>query len=84
MKCEMCHSQEMGCNEHPNKEKIPINTAAVSGVMETYGGFANLEELLSNDEAHFWLNGYVNKQNYRIWSETNPVCMSKHRYIQQN
>ncbi|GFW70455.1 putative transposable element [Trichonephila clavipes] len=24
------------------------------------------------DEAHFWLNGYVNKQNCRIWSETNP------------
>ncbi|GFV40796.1 putative transposable element [Trichonephila clavipes] len=24
------------------------------------------------DEAHFWLNGYVNKQNCHIWSETNP------------
>ncbi|GFT71311.1 putative transposable element [Trichonephila clavipes] len=23
------------------------------------------------DEVYFWLNGYVNKQNYRIWSETN-------------
>ncbi|GFX81991.1 hypothetical protein TNCV_2571901 [Trichonephila clavipes] len=23
-------------------------------------------------EAHFWLNGYVNKQNGRIWSEANP------------
>ncbi|GFV55728.1 hypothetical protein TNCV_755281 [Trichonephila clavipes] len=27
---------------------------------------------LRNDEAHFWLNGYVNKQNCRIWSEANP------------
>ncbi|GFT77772.1 hypothetical protein TNCV_7911 [Trichonephila clavipes] len=29
---------------------------------------------LSNhfDEVHFWLNGYVNKQNCRIWSEANP------------
>ncbi|GFW79526.1 transposable element Tcb1 transposase [Trichonephila clavipes] len=27
---------------------------------------------ISNDEAHFWLNGYVNKQNCRIWSEANP------------
>ncbi|GFT20746.1 uncharacterized protein TNCV_3847861 [Trichonephila clavipes] len=28
------------------------------------------------DEAHFWLNGYVNKQNCRIWSEANPqVCV---------
>ncbi|GFY02406.1 uncharacterized protein TNCV_3502871 [Trichonephila clavipes] len=25
-----------------------------------------------NDEAHFWLKGYVNKQNCRIWSEANP------------
>ncbi|GFW60750.1 hypothetical protein TNCV_570961 [Trichonephila clavipes] len=24
------------------------------------------------NEAHFWLNGYVNKQNCRIWSEANP------------
>ncbi|GFS53555.1 HTH_Tnp_Tc3_2 domain-containing protein [Trichonephila clavipes] len=26
----------------------------------------------SCDEAHFWVNGYVNKQNCRIWSEANP------------
>ncbi|GFW22439.1 hypothetical protein TNCV_1431891 [Trichonephila clavipes] len=25
-----------------------------------------------SDEAHFWLNGYVNKQDCRIWSEANP------------
>ncbi|GFV12376.1 hypothetical protein TNCV_433621 [Trichonephila clavipes] len=25
-----------------------------------------------NDEAHFWLNGYLNKPNCRIWSEANP------------
>ncbi|GFX17789.1 hypothetical protein TNCV_475891 [Trichonephila clavipes] len=24
------------------------------------------------DEAHFWLNGYVNKRNCRIWSEAYP------------
>ncbi|GFX27330.1 hypothetical protein TNCV_3341421 [Trichonephila clavipes] len=24
------------------------------------------------DEAHFWLNGCVNKQICRIWSEANP------------
>ncbi|GFT56054.1 transposase [Trichonephila clavipes] len=27
---------------------------------------------LAGDEAHFWLNGYVNKQNCCIWSEANP------------
>ncbi|GFX17399.1 uncharacterized protein TNCV_1494131 [Trichonephila clavipes] len=31
-----------------------------------------LKLLLTSDEAHFWLNGYINKQNYRIWSEANP------------
>ncbi|GFX30203.1 uncharacterized protein TNCV_1963101 [Trichonephila clavipes] len=25
-----------------------------------------------HDEAYIWLNGYVNKQNCRIWSEDNP------------
>ncbi|GFY32410.1 hypothetical protein TNCV_3559181 [Trichonephila clavipes] len=28
--------------------------------------------ILFRDEAHFWLNDYVNKQNCRIWREANP------------
>ncbi|GFV86161.1 hypothetical protein TNCV_671581 [Trichonephila clavipes] len=30
------------------------------------------KRILFSDEAHFWLNGYVNKQKCRIWSEANP------------
>ncbi|GFY36874.1 transposable element Tc3 transposase [Trichonephila clavipes] len=30
------------------------------------------KRILLSDEEHFWLNGYVNKQNCRIWSEANP------------
>ncbi|GFU49823.1 transposase [Trichonephila clavipes] len=30
------------------------------------------KRILFSDEAHFWLNGYVNKQNWCIWSEANP------------
>ncbi|GFX46748.1 transposable element Tc3 transposase [Trichonephila clavipes] len=30
------------------------------------------KRILFSDEATFWLNGYVNKQNCRIWSEANP------------
>ncbi|GFY16292.1 uncharacterized protein TNCV_2349371 [Trichonephila clavipes] len=30
------------------------------------------KRILFSDEAHFWLNGYINKQNCRIWSEDNP------------
>ncbi|GFY13840.1 hypothetical protein TNCV_986121 [Trichonephila clavipes] len=28
--------------------------------------------ILFSEKAHFWLNGYVNKLNCRIWSEANP------------
>ncbi|GFX22960.1 transposable element Tc3 transposase [Trichonephila clavipes] len=34
-----------------------------------------VQELKPDDHqarTHFWLNGYVNKQNCRIWSEANP------------
>ncbi|GFU67639.1 uncharacterized protein TNCV_1643881 [Trichonephila clavipes] len=30
------------------------------------------KRIFFSDEAHFWLNGYVNKQNCCIWSEANP------------
>ncbi|GFT85330.1 transposable element Tcb1 transposase [Trichonephila clavipes] len=30
------------------------------------------KRILFSDEAHFWLNGYDNKQNCCIWSEANP------------
>jgi len=33
------------------------------------------KKILFSDEAHFWLNGYVNKQNCRIWSEDNPQAI---------
>ncbi|GFY11325.1 hypothetical protein TNCV_4473081 [Trichonephila clavipes] len=31
-----------------------------------------VDQYYACDEAHFWLNDYVNKQNCRIWSEANP------------
>ncbi|GFT27102.1 uncharacterized protein TNCV_4676171 [Trichonephila clavipes] len=35
------------------------------------------KRIFFSDEAHFWLNGYVNKQNCRIWSEANPQVYVK-------
>lgn len=31
-----------------------------------------LKKIIFSDEAHFHLNGYVNKQNCRIWGDENP------------
>ncbi|GFV63625.1 uncharacterized protein TNCV_626201 [Trichonephila clavipes] len=43
---------------------------------EWFARFRKAEKVLLTisvvDEVHFWLNGYVNKQNCRIWSEANP------------
>jgi len=36
------------------------------------------KKIIFSDETHFWMNGYVNKQNCRIWEDTNP------REIHQN
>ncbi|GFU54664.1 hypothetical protein TNCV_2161321 [Trichonephila clavipes] len=39
------------------------------------------KRILFSDEAHFWLNGYVNKQNFRIWSEANPQVDEAHFWL---
>ncbi|GFV41523.1 hypothetical protein TNCV_3626751 [Trichonephila clavipes] len=45
-------------------------TLGADGQRQT--NYATQSALAEFDEAHFWLNGYVNKQNCRIWSEANP------------
>ncbi|GFV92312.1 hypothetical protein TNCV_3949221 [Trichonephila clavipes] len=68
-----CGSQERGVPAqlypkscHPLKSSCRIVQADL-GL-----NFDSIEESHGNDEVHFWLNGYVNKQNCRIWSEANP------------
>ncbi|GFU23237.1 putative transposable element [Trichonephila clavipes] len=39
---------------------------------EGCGSGRTLAKNNKNDEVHFWLNGYVKKQNCHIWSEANP------------
>lgn len=34
-------------------------------------------KILFSDEAHFWLNGYVNKQNCRIWGDEQPEAVQE-------
>ena len=34
-------------------------------------------KIVFSDEAHFWLNGYVNKQNCRIWAKEQPEVIQE-------
>ncbi|GFX81209.1 DUF4817 domain-containing protein [Trichonephila clavipes] len=57
-----------------------ISHTVVYGQINSYGEAQNEiavvpdfhKRILFSDEAHFWLNGYVKKQNCRIWSEADP------------
>ncbi|GFV18442.1 uncharacterized protein TNCV_4468781 [Trichonephila clavipes] len=44
----------------------------LTGVQRVHRTWAAITRGGRSDEAHFWLNGDVNKQNGRIWSEANP------------
>lgn len=35
-------------------------------------GKVDINKIIFTDEAHFWLDGYVNSQNYRIWGSEKP------------
>ncbi|GFU24034.1 hypothetical protein TNCV_3332441 [Trichonephila clavipes] len=59
----------LACHEFkPSTTKVPT----CSGAMHVKSVESSNVLPLVCDEAHFWLNGYVNKQNCRIWSEANP------------
>ncbi|GFV08445.1 hypothetical protein TNCV_326361 [Trichonephila clavipes] len=66
----------------PNHMKVDIVLDCYEGcftshIIDCRSSYAVLDSIetelyfVENDEAHFWLNGYVNKQNCRIWSEAN-------------
>ncbi|GFV19861.1 putative DD41D transposase [Trichonephila clavipes] len=53
------------------ERKLPVRMINTTNVRRLVQGHQNTRQLHLGDEAHFWLNGYVNKQNCRIWSEAN-------------
>ncbi|GFT56427.1 putative transposable element [Trichonephila clavipes] len=53
-------------------EKVIENWTSRLDYIRVSRGSHMPEIIFKIDEAHFWLNGYVNKQNCRIWSEANP------------
>ena len=38
-------------------------------------GFSS--KIILNDEAHFHLDGFVNRQNYRVWGSEKPRVISE-------
>ena len=41
----------------------------------------DIKKIWFSDEAHFRLDGYVNKQNWRIWGRENPnICLARPSY----
>lgn len=43
---------------------------AIVNLQKKFDNFS--EKIMMSDEAHFYLSGHVNKQNYRFWASENP------------
>ncbi|GFV10707.1 hypothetical protein TNCV_1755461 [Trichonephila clavipes] len=68
-----CHTVNHKVSE--NDDDVSIEDTVQTPKIAHREGLKAIESAFDNlrrDEAHFWLNGYVNKQNCRIWSEANP------------
>jgi len=60
-------TQELKVNDHIQRHMF---ADWVLEQLEVNLNFA--KQIIFSDEVHFWMNGYVNKQNCRIWNDTNP------------
>ncbi|GFW24782.1 DUF4817 domain-containing protein [Trichonephila clavipes] len=68
--CQVIYSQ-FGLAIHPNDHQA--RRRFVEWVQNEIAVVPDFHKRIwLSDEAHFWLNGYVNKQNCRIRSEANP------------
>ncbi|GFU19499.1 uncharacterized protein TNCV_4371711 [Trichonephila clavipes] len=68
--CQVIYSQ-FGLAIHQNDHRA--RRRFVEWAQNEIAGVPDFHKrIFFSDEAHFWLNGYVNKQNCRIWSEANP------------
>ncbi|GFV19261.1 uncharacterized protein TNCV_533041 [Trichonephila clavipes] len=56
-------------------EKVIENWTSRLDYIRASRGSPMPEIIFKIDEAHFWLNGYVNKQNCRIWVKLIPKCI---------
>ncbi|GFX19029.1 uncharacterized protein TNCV_323341 [Trichonephila clavipes] len=69
-RCQVIYSQfglAIHSNDHQARHRFVERAQNEIAVVPDFH-----KRILFSDETHFWLNGYVNKQNCRIWSEANP------------
>ncbi|GFW63339.1 hypothetical protein TNCV_3477551 [Trichonephila clavipes] len=75
LNCQVIYSQfglAIHQNDHQARRRfVEWAQTEIAGVLDFH------KRILFSDEAHFWLNGNVNKQNCRIWSEANPQVYVK-------
>lgn len=60
-------TQELKPNDHRQRRAFAEWALEQLEVDPDFG-----RKIMFSDEAHFWLSGFVNKQNCRIWSDENP------------
>lgn len=60
-------TQELKVNDHRQRR---VFADWASQRLEEDPNFGR--KIIFSDEAHFWMNGYVNKHNCRIWDDANP------------
>ena len=65
--CKIELTQEIKLLDHLNRRNFSNWAVAKLEENEEFH-----REIIFSDEAHFWLNGVVTKQNMRYWSATNP------------
>ena len=60
-------TQELKPNDHLQRRQFADWAREKLAIDPDFG-----KKIIFSDEAHFWLNGFVNKQNCHIWGERNP------------
>ena len=72
-KCHPCKIQ-VAHQLKPQDRASRLNFALEFGVI-VQENYIVLNNLFMSDEAHFHLNGFTNKYNFRYWSHTNPTAL---------
>lgn len=62
--------QELKVTDHQNRFNYSNSILSLHAQNADF-----IRKLIMSDEAHFHLNGYVNKQNCRIWGTENPFSL---------